>query len=534
MDLATQKKRILPYLDRAEEIQNIQPKVAYYCRRYALEQAVGLGEKNLDPKVKQLIYQIANNLEKSKTQLKLDLKADAAECEKLAMIVFSKADKNDRMGNYPIARKTFFYASQFFDILKMFDENVSPDVQRLRRYALWRAKVIDDALKAGTLPEPPKDGGNQGLDAASDSELMADLDDLPSVPSGITPAGSTEEYDAEIKKDVRPPAISPPTDSQARNEPKQSNRDAPQTQSAQPVRRFVQFSKVLYCPDGAATSKKEKGTIGEIITGKDGKLLYKVALRSRDVIASAELLAPVVEEGDCFILNSGEKEEVFVEEIYQSQWPPTYLVRREGGGTMFVEGDQLAKGAGKRRTLATSSRPANNKLIATDFSRFNDHKQVKNTMNNTLEDDFDRLSRITEEKSTDLRSESMIDESPKVSTSPTTEKSFEEISQSPVSPNRNHEAAAHGQNTGNYFHAQENYPGIDSTAATKSSRPTPQVRMNPYPGEIPQSYSGFEPPLAAIVEAQKLVKSAGSALSFEDVPTAVKLLSDSLKLLTQG
>jgi vacuolar protein sorting-associated protein VTA1 len=34
-----------------------------------------------------------------------------------------------------------------------------------------------------------------------------------------------------------------------------------------------------------------------------------------------------------------------------------------------------------------------------------------------------------------------------------------------------------------------------------------------------------------IVEAQKATKSATSALSFEDVPTAIKLLKEALKLL---
>jgi hypothetical protein len=44
---------------------------------------------------------------------------------------------------------------------------------------------------------------------------------------------------------------------------------------------------------------------------------------------------------------------------------------------------------------------------------------------------------------------------------------------------------------------------------------------------------GFQPGLKEIADAAKLSKSATSALQFEDVATAVKLLSDALALLTQ-
>lgn len=44
---------------------------------------------------------------------------------------------------------------------------------------------------------------------------------------------------------------------------------------------------------------------------------------------------------------------------------------------------------------------------------------------------------------------------------------------------------------------------------------------------------GFEPGLAAVAEAQKQAKYAASSLSFEDVHSAVKHLSNALALLTQ-
>eukprot|EP00983_Pelagomonas_calceolata_P125083 1161180-Pelagomonas_calceolata.AAC.4 len=36
-DLEEQKKLIVPFMQRAQEIQNADPKVAYYCRLYAVD-----------------------------------------------------------------------------------------------------------------------------------------------------------------------------------------------------------------------------------------------------------------------------------------------------------------------------------------------------------------------------------------------------------------------------------------------------------------------------------------------------------------
>lgn len=57
---------------------------------------------------------------------------------------------------------------------------------------------------------------------------------------------------------------------------------------------------------------------------------------------------------------------------------------------------------------------------------------------------------------------------------------------------------------------------------------TPQARPPP-----PAGGPAFQPALAQITEAQKCAKSAASSLGFEDVHTAMRLLSEALELLTQ-
>jgi hypothetical protein len=51
--------------------------------------------------------------------------------------------------------------------------------------------------------------------------------------------------------------------------------------------------------------------------------------------------------------------------------------------------------------------------------------------------------------------------------------------------------------------------------------------------QLPAAVPGFQPGLREILDAAKLTKSATSALQFEDVNTAVKLLTEALTLLTQ-
>ena len=49
----------------------------------------------------------------------------------------------------------------------------------------------------------------------------------------------------------------------------------------------------------------------------------------------------------------------------------------------------------------------------------------------------------------------------------------------------------------------------------------------------PQGLADFQPSLSAITESQKQAKYAASSLSFEDVTSARKFLTQALKLLCQ-
>lgn len=82
-----------------------------------------------------------------------------------------------------------------------------------------------------------------------------------------------------------------------------------------------------------------------------------------------------------------------------------------------------------------------------------------------------------------------------------------------------------GEGLGRSPVAPPSRPATSSLASAGPPARPPEPTAAPVPG--------FEPSLAAITEAQRLTKTATSALSFEDVRTAVRYLNDALRLLTQ-
>ena len=69
-------------------------------------------------------------------------------------------------------------------------------------------------------------------------------------------------------------------------------------------------------------------------------------------------------------------------------------------------------------------------------------------------------------------------------------------------------------------------------AAPRAAAPAAPAAAAAAPPPRPAAVPGYHPGLREISEASKLAKSATSALQFEDVATAVRLLSEALGLLT--
>ncbi|KAF6144954.1 hypothetical protein GIB67_013305 [Kingdonia uniflora] len=159
-------KLLLPYLQRADELQKHEPLVSYYCRLFAMEKGLHIPQKDRTKTTNSILISLMNQLEKDKKSIKL-APDDYLYVEGFASNVFAKADKQDRAGRADInTAKTFYAARIFFEILNQFGE-LQPDIQQKLKYAEWKAADISKAIKEGRKPEPGPPGGDEDLSVSS-------------------------------------------------------------------------------------------------------------------------------------------------------------------------------------------------------------------------------------------------------------------------------------------------------------------------------------------------------------------------------
>ncbi|KAI3456875.1 hypothetical protein Pfo_013538 [Paulownia fortunei] len=204
-------KLLLPYLQRADELQKHEPLVAYYCRLYAMERGLKIPQSDRTKTTNALLVSLMKQLEKDKKSLKLG-PDDHLHLEGFALNVFAKADKQDRAGRADLnTAKTFYAASVFFEILNQFGE-LQPDLEQKQKYAAWKAADIRKALKEGREPLPGPPGGDKDLSVPSSTSSgeydleprRSDFATLPS-PTRVDPAAriapdsdsSSQAYDQD-------------------------------------------------------------------------------------------------------------------------------------------------------------------------------------------------------------------------------------------------------------------------------------------------------------------------------------------------
>ncbi|KAK6934508.1 Vta1, C-terminal [Dillenia turbinata] len=162
-------KLLLPYLQRADELQKHEPLVAYYCRLYAIDGGLKIPQSDRTKTTNALLLSLMNQLEKDKKSLNLG-PDDNLHLEGFALNVFAKADKQDRAGRADWnTAKTFYAASIFFEILNQFGE-LQPDLEQKQKYAAWKAADISKALKEGRKPVPGPPGGDEDLSVLSTTQ----------------------------------------------------------------------------------------------------------------------------------------------------------------------------------------------------------------------------------------------------------------------------------------------------------------------------------------------------------------------------
>nr|XP_043628136.1 protein HOMOLOG OF MAMMALIAN LYST-INTERACTING PROTEIN 5 [Erigeron canadensis] len=228
-------KLLLPYLQRADELQKHEPLVAYYCRLYAMERGLKIPASERTKTTSALLVSLMKQLEKDKKSLQLGTD-DHLHLEGFASNVFAKADKQDRAGRADLnTAKTFYAASIFFEILNQFGD-VQPDLEQKQKYAAWKAADIRKAIKEGRKPVPGPPGSDKDLeDTSSGGYDLERSKSEPTIKHAPESQPSFRSYDRNDSQRFPDSFPSPPRDTPP---PPSSNVPPPSSSFQQPPSSF--------------------------------------------------------------------------------------------------------------------------------------------------------------------------------------------------------------------------------------------------------------------------------------------------------
>ena len=431
---------------------------------------------------------------------------------------FDKADKLDRAGRRDKTTvDLYFSAWDFFKVVEQHLKSEGKDLTEKKKYAMWRATEMHRAMKEGREAVPP-----------------------PSAFDGVE-----EELEAMLKMDNHVPETSS------------------QVQRVG-LRNFHLSQSVLFTPDGHT---KMMATITGISNDHNGRTLYKIrCVDGSQHSVESENLAPQVEVGDALEMND---EIVQVEEIYASQWPPKYLVKTQGRGLREVHDEELAF------PLIAPQEPAEEGHEGEKHGGDDIYDSLLTHQSDEFVEEEKKpgsTSFVVESKQADQEPSEEFAPWPGTGIDLNQESSDDDIVQRDLSnqnqensecmPSRKEDKAVEeptrhlqknkgvphpGQNPTfvPYDYAQETNPqpaprrNEDSvteqqTSAREVANRNPRYQSMPHgvPYHVlPGAQYAHDP--REMLAAEKAVKSALSAISFEDVPSAVTLLVDALNILTK-
>ncbi|KIM71758.1 hypothetical protein PILCRDRAFT_830160 [Piloderma croceum F 1598] len=174
-------KSIVPYLQRADELQVQDPLMAYWCAYYAAQ--IGISLKAKSTGARDLLFELLAVLEGMKQELgpsdAVNIESvSSAYVENFALKVFGMADNEDRKGEATRSTaKKFLAAANFLEVLKIFPKTPMSDSSEEKiRYSKWKAADIAKAFREGRKPTPgPAGSGTE-----------------PDYPEGSTSAGTPD------------------------------------------------------------------------------------------------------------------------------------------------------------------------------------------------------------------------------------------------------------------------------------------------------------------------------------------------------
>nr|CAG8488594.1 5773_t:CDS:2 [Entrophospora candida] len=267
--LPNELKFISPYLQRAQELQQREPIIAYYCNYYAAKLAIEKGTKEKGES-QNFLFKLLDVLEKEKKKFSNneavtnDIVGEAF-VENFAIKIFLNADNIDRAGKATKqTAMTFLASSIFLELLKIFGE-LSPEVENKIKYAKWKAAHIIKALRDGQRPIAGPPGGdptsqeptyvdNVNTNAAPLSNVSTTGPPLPPKSNAIQPFNYIQSI---TPTQTAPSSIQP--HSQLPQQQRTPNATTSTGQQQQPTRSTLNLKSNSHCeidPNTVATAQK--------------------------------------------------------------------------------------------------------------------------------------------------------------------------------------------------------------------------------------------------------------------------------------
>eukprot|EP00210_Caulerpa_lentillifera_P005756 g5503.t1 len=495
-DWETQRKAILPYLQRAAEIETVDKKVAYYCRLYAVEQGIKLEQR--DQKADDLLELVLNQLERDKPQIQLDQQADRDHCEKFALNILVKAKKRDEQG---IAdrdtAKAYYAAFNFVEILKQFGK-LSKEIEKERRFAVFRAAEIKKALDENREPPP-----------LIPSQVPIQQEETGSERFGPSP--STESAD---------------------NTPPLIDYDP----------GYVIGSKVVFV-------QHETGSMNSgVITGKAQLVGGFFNIKSVDGTVfnlGALFIAPDLTEGDIvtYFHSDGRQLDCQVKKMNASRWPPMYTLALEDGSIKEVNHSQFVLTSGpitqEEEEALTEITPAIAPKEAKEEESVSINEGVVDKEERSVQHQISWLKRRGRNPSSDTAAESESSETIRAQLNSADESSIQNTSSLPSQVAVQNKELTSQSSLPSKGHQPLSYYDVINEEGTEYEY-TQTVQVVNYEPRLKEqqhnltSGGGFEADSEAIQHAMKLSQGANMALQFNDVEHAISCLNEALAWLTKN
>ena len=557
--LVKQKKILKKWLRHCANLEKEYPLLAAVCADYAIDELI----------------KVAGQLESDQAEIRSGTKALLDLCEKhlgpsykektrqgkeelmvLAMETFSKADALDRNGRRDTVTRTLFYNAWEFLSVVTSGMEVEESVKEKKRYAMWRAAEISNALRDNREPLPPPQSMEE--DESLVRELEKHLGGFPEEElhhaddewngTGDARAGdNNNNYNWE--------QTAGGTGTGNKWEEAGAGMDEGQRRKSNGtglvgIRDYFSGQDVIYCEDASGHQTVSAVVRAVIPAKKSGQQMYDIVTQDgRRLQVSSELLAPDVTCGEELILDgSGE---AVIEEIYGSQWPPRYLVKTGNGFVQATDEDLRYRPIAGPGEIEEVHDNDNNEKECEDGTTGNNEAPLLHTADVKVEEGLPHVPGSEDEVPQRPADSDGVEDSDDFSwhrQDPWPETGHEVASApeaSDASPQGTYETEV--SPAGDRFDGEtcdyiDSYPlphgifdksgdmGRHISSVHRELGNDEKAERNVHIQARTQTTT-YSTDVKDMVDAEKCIKSASSALQFNDVGTAVKYLYEALNLL---